>query len=54
MRDRGGVALALQSQFVVVDGARSVGGEHQFQVDFLRHRRAGEGGHDGNNDEKQR
>ena len=33
--DRGGIALALQLEFRLVDAARDVGGEHQQQIDRL-------------------
>ncbi len=33
--DRGRVALALQNEFVIVDAARHIGGQHQQQIDFL-------------------
>ena len=38
--DRGGVALALQLELLMVDAARDVGGEHQQQIDRLRARAA--------------
>ena len=42
--DGGGIAFALQPQFVVIDGPRPVSGEYQFKIDRLGHERAG--GHD--------
>ncbi len=34
--DRGGIALALETELVLVDGAGAVGREHQFEVHELR------------------
>ena len=43
--DGGGVAVALQLEFCVVDAARYVGGQHQKQIDVVGGARRGRGQH---------